>query len=111
MPPLPTPEEWVQIRHEYENTRRSIEDICLAYGTSANTLRRRVKAWGWTMRRPPISDEGPEAVAGLPLPPAGEGWGEGNFKHRSLLNDLPSPDRPRCARTINLSCIARRRRA
>jgi hypothetical protein len=63
MPPLPTPEEWVQIRHEYENTRRSIEDICLAYGISANTLRRRVKSWGWTMRQPPISDKGPPARA------------------------------------------------
>jgi hypothetical protein len=62
MPPLPTPEEWAQIRHEYENTRRSIEDICLAYRNRPNTLRRRVKSWGWTMRRPPISDEGPEPV-------------------------------------------------
>jgi hypothetical protein len=59
MPPLPTPEEWAHIRHEYEQTRRSIEDICLAYRISANTLRRRVKTWGWTMRQPPISDEGP----------------------------------------------------
>jgi hypothetical protein len=63
MPPLPTPEAWAQIRHEYENTRRSIEDICLAYGISANTLRRRVKAWGWTMRQPPISDQGPPMCA------------------------------------------------
>jgi hypothetical protein len=63
MPPSPTPEAWAHIRHEYENTRRSIEDICLAHGISANTLRRRVKEWGWTMRRPPISEEGPEAVA------------------------------------------------
>jgi hypothetical protein len=63
MPPLPTPEAWAQIRHEYENTRRSIEDICLAYRISANTLRRRVKEWGWTMRHPPISDEGPPARA------------------------------------------------
>jgi hypothetical protein len=63
MPPLPTPEEWAHIHHEYENTRRSIEDICLEYRISPNTLRRRVKLWGWTMRHPPISDEGPEAVA------------------------------------------------
>jgi hypothetical protein len=63
MPPLPTPEAWAQIRHEYENTRRPIEDICLAYGISANTLRRRVKLWGWTMRQPPISEEGPSAQA------------------------------------------------
>jgi hypothetical protein len=63
MPPLPTPEAWAQIRHEYEDTRRPIEDICLAYRISANTLRRRVKEWGWTMRRPPISDEGPPARA------------------------------------------------
>jgi hypothetical protein len=62
MPPLPTPEAWAHIRHEYENTRRSIEDICLAHHLSANTLRRRVKAWGWAMRRPPISNEGPAAV-------------------------------------------------
>lgn len=59
MPPSPTPEAWARIRHEYENSRRSIEDICLAHGISANTLRRRAKTWGWTMRRPPISDEGP----------------------------------------------------
>ena len=63
MPPSPTPEVWAQIRHEYEKTRRSIEDICLAHGVSANTLRRRVKTWGWTMRRPPISDEGPSVPA------------------------------------------------
>jgi hypothetical protein len=68
MPPLPTPEEWAHIHHEYENTRRSIEDICLEYRISPNTLRRRVKAWGWTMRHPPISDEGPKAVA-PPMPP------------------------------------------
>lgn len=77
MPPLPTTEGWVQIRHEYENTRRSIENICLAHGISANTLRRRVKLWGWTMRQPPISDEGPEAVApaelALPHGPAKTG--------------------------------------
>jgi hypothetical protein len=63
MPPLPTPEAWAQIRHEYENTRRSIEDICLTHGISANTLRRRVKAWGWTMRQPPIPDQGPPVRA------------------------------------------------
>ena len=63
MPPSPTPEVWAQIRHEYENTRRSIEDICLAHGISSNTLRRRVKTWGWQMRQPPISDEGPLARA------------------------------------------------
>ena len=71
MPPLPAPEAWAQIRYEYENTRRSIEDICLAHGLSANTLRRRVKAWGWTMRQPPISDEGPphaEAADAEPSP-------------------------------------------
>lgn len=61
MPPLPTPEEWAQIRHEYENSRQPIENICRAFGTSPNTLRRRVNAWGWTMRRPPISEEGPPA--------------------------------------------------
>jgi hypothetical protein len=61
MPPLPTPEAWAHIRHEYEQTRRPIEDICLAHRISANTLRRRVKTWGWTMRRPPMSDEGPPA--------------------------------------------------
>jgi transposase-like protein len=63
MPPSPTPEAWAQIRHEYENTRRSIEDICLAHGISSNTLRRRAKLWGWQMRQPPISDEGPPARA------------------------------------------------
>ena len=68
MPPLPTSKEWAHIHHEYENTRRSIEDICLEYRISPNTLRRRVKAWGWTMRHPPISDEGPKAVA-PPIPP------------------------------------------
>jgi hypothetical protein len=48
------------------DTRRSIEDICLAHGTSPNTLRRRVKAWGWRMRRPPM-DQGPAALM-LALP-------------------------------------------
>jgi hypothetical protein len=77
MPSSPTPEAWAQIRHEYEHTRRSIEDICLAYGISPNTLRRRVKTWGWTMRQPPISAEGPPAraepdLAAEPPPPIAE---------------------------------------
>jgi hypothetical protein len=91
MPPLPTPEAWAKIRHEYENTRRSIEDICLAYGVSANTLRRRVKLWGWTMRRPPIIDEGPAACAepdifaeeDAPTPTLPRNGGGGNFNAES----------------------------
>lgn len=63
MPSLPTPEAWAQIRYEYENTRRTVEDICLAYRISPNTLRRRVRQWRWTMRHPPIPDESPAAVA------------------------------------------------
>lgn len=63
MPPSPAPEVWAQIRHEYEHTRRTVEDICLAHGISPNTLRRHGRRWKWTMRQPPISDEGPPARA------------------------------------------------
>jgi hypothetical protein len=80
MPSSPTPEEWAQIRHEYEQTRRSIEDICLASRISANTLRRRVKLWGWTMRQPPIADRGPPGRAEPDL---------------SVAEEAPTPPLPR----------------
>lgn len=83
MPPLPTPEAWLEIRHDYENTRRSIEDICIAHGISATTLRRRVKEWGWTMRHPPLSDQEPPAYRAPAQAPGL--WHEG----------APSPTLPR----------------
>jgi hypothetical protein len=56
-------ERWTQIRYDYEHTDRPIVDICAEHGISANTLRDRVRRWGWTKRRAPISREGPPAMA------------------------------------------------
>jgi hypothetical protein len=64
MPAL-TPDAWAQIRHDYEHTTRPVEDICLEHGISSNTLRDRMRRWGWTRRRPPVPRDGPAAV----LPP------------------------------------------
>jgi hypothetical protein len=63
MPAL-TPEDWAQIRHDYEHTARPIEEICAAHGISSGTLRDRVRRWGWQRRRPPIPREGPAAMVG-----------------------------------------------
>jgi hypothetical protein len=64
MPTL-TEEAWAQMRRDYEHTDKPIQDICLEYGTTPNTLRDRVRRWGWTPRRLPIPDEGPPP---LPAP-------------------------------------------
>jgi hypothetical protein len=61
--PSPTPDAWAQIRHAYEHSRRTVEDICLEHGITANTLRRRGRRWGWTMRQQPIPDQGPPPLA------------------------------------------------
>lgn len=72
MPDL-TPEAWAQIRHDYEHSDRSVADICVEHGISANTLRDRVRRWGWTPRRVPIPRQGPPAVAVTRLYPPLEG--------------------------------------
>jgi hypothetical protein len=69
-------EEWAQVRYEYEHTDKPVEDICLDHGISSNTLRDRVRRWGWTRRHAPIPAEGPpplrprEPAAPLATPPA-----------------------------------------
>jgi hypothetical protein len=65
MSPTPTSEAWTQIRYDYEHTARPIETICAEHGISSGTLRDRMRRWGWTRRRPPISAEGPPP---LPAP-------------------------------------------
>jgi hypothetical protein len=67
MTPELTPEAWAQIRYDYEHTDRPIEDICAEHGISSGTLRDRMRRWGWTRRRSPISLEGPPPS---PAPPA-----------------------------------------
>jgi transposase-like protein len=59
MTPDLTSEAWAQIRHDYEHTDKPVQDICLEHGTTPNTLRDRVRRWGWTPRRLPIPAEGP----------------------------------------------------
>ncbi|HEX5210465.1 MAG TPA: hypothetical protein VFW22_01860 [Pseudolabrys sp.] len=55
-------DRWAQIRYDYEHTGRPVADICAEHGISANTLRDRVRRWGWTKRRAPIPHDGPPAV-------------------------------------------------
>ena len=64
MPTL-TDEAWAQMRRDYEHTDKPIQDICLEHGITSNTLRDRVRRWGWTPRRLPIPAEGPPP---LPAP-------------------------------------------
>jgi hypothetical protein len=61
--PEPTPEAWAQIRHEYENTDRSIVDICFEHDITTPMLRYRVKVWNWQRRRPFVPRNGPPPVA------------------------------------------------
>ncbi|MGB9369624.1 MAG: hypothetical protein WCE79_26825 [Xanthobacteraceae bacterium] len=49
-----TPEQWAQVRYEYEHTDKPVDDICFDNRVSASTLRDRVRRWGWTPRRQPI---------------------------------------------------------
>jgi hypothetical protein len=59
MAPDLSPEAWAQIRHDYEHTDKPVQDICFEHGTTSNTLRDRVRRWGWTPRRLPIPSDGP----------------------------------------------------
>jgi transposase-like protein len=59
MTPELTPETWTQIRYEYEQTEKPVDDICLDHGVSPSTLRERMRRWRWTRRRQPIPAEGP----------------------------------------------------
>ncbi|MEJ0076274.1 MAG: hypothetical protein WDO17_12655 [Alphaproteobacteria bacterium] len=74
MPPKLTPEEWAQVRYAYEHSDKPVGDICADHGISPNTLRDRMRRWGWTRRRLPIPAEGPPQVQpvepALPLVPA-----------------------------------------
>ena len=60
--PEPSSEAWAHIRYDYEHTDRPVEDICAEHGFSSGTLRDRVRRWGWTRRRAPISRDGPPPV-------------------------------------------------
>jgi hypothetical protein len=60
-----TPETWAQVRYEYEQTAKPVDDICLDHGVSPSTLRDRMRRWRWTRRYEPVSAEGPP-----PMPPA-----------------------------------------
>lgn len=66
MTPDLTPEAWAQIRHDYEHTDKPVQVICLEHGTTPNTLRDRVRRWGWTPRHLPIPAQGPPPT---PAPP------------------------------------------
>jgi len=74
MTPDLSPEEWMQIRYEYEHTDKPVDDICLDHGVSPSTLRERMRRWRWTRRRQPISAEGPPPTPWIepaaPLVPA-----------------------------------------
>ena len=50
---------WAQVRHDYEQTGRPVDDICAEHGISAGTLRDRMRRWGWTRRRAPVLPAGP----------------------------------------------------
>ena len=69
-----TPETWTQIRYEYEQTEKPVDDICLDHGVSGSTLRERMRRWRWTRRRQPIPAEGPPPTPWIehtaPLVPA-----------------------------------------
>jgi len=93
-----TPETWTQIRYEYEQTDKPVDDICLDHGVSPSTLRERMRRWRWTRRRQPISAEGPPPspplehatpVVSVTAPiraPAPSVWVE--------AQDEPAPDSP-----------------
>lgn len=88
----PSSDAWVQIRRDYEHSNRAIVDICAEHGISANTLRDRVRRWGWTPRRVPIPREGPPAMAITPRldhPPL-EGEGQHAIAPQAM-SDTPSP--------------------
>lgn len=59
---------WALIRHAYENTDRTVEEICAEHGISSGTLRDRMRRWHWTRRRQPIPAEGPPPMRLLPAP-------------------------------------------
>lgn len=84
--PTPTPEAWAQIRHAYEHTDTTIDQICAEHRISSGTLRDRMRRWGWTRRRSPIPPEGPPAVTMTqavfsppPVRPANGGEGSGGL--------------------------------
>ena len=55
-----TTDDWARIRYEYESTDRKVFEICAEHGISENTLRDRVRRWGWTPRwSGPVPRDGP----------------------------------------------------
>ena len=86
--PEPTPEDWVQIRHDYEHTDKPLAHICAEHDITIPTVRYRMRRWAWRRRKPLIPRDGPPPVhpparflyasAGDPPPPgpaqARPGW-------------------------------------
>jgi len=64
--PEPTPEAWVQIRHDYEHTDRPLAHICTEHDISIPMMRYRMKLWEWRRRKPLIPREGPPPVPVMP---------------------------------------------
>jgi hypothetical protein len=44
--------DWAEIRRAYEAPGQSVKAICAAFGVASWTLHDRVKAEGWTVRKP-----------------------------------------------------------
>jgi len=93
-----SPEKWAQVRYEYEQTDKPVDDICFEHGMSAGTLRDRVRRWGWTRRRPTIGAEGPppppliEPAAPLAPAPKPDGLADPPPPQAATAEDpLPDP--------------------
>jgi hypothetical protein len=107
--PEPTPEDWAQIRHAYENTDKPLAHICDDYEITVPMLRYRMKRWEWTRRKPLIPRHGPPAAAvmtqeqaPLPLPSPG-GGGSANAEGMSrggvsFVSETFTPPRSQDAR-------------
>lgn len=66
MPRDLSPEAWAQIRADYEQSERPVEDICAEHGISSGTLRDRMRRWRWMRRRPPVPLDGPPPPSPAP---------------------------------------------
>jgi len=90
-----TPEEWAQVRYEYEHTDKPVGDICGDHGFSPNTLRDRVRRWGWTPRRLPVAAEGPPPVPAIahaaPLVPTMTPIGAASPEPDGATGDVAAP--------------------
>lgn len=99
MPAL-TDDAWAQIRQAYEHSDRPVADICAEHGISTTTLRDRMRRWRWTRRRPPISREGPAAMAAMTLA-ASEARREPGWSEIQTQTNHPTPPVLANARTVD----------